>query len=100
MDHYDRPPSEIVLPTLRGGAPLVEATATTYYGRPMIKAPHWRWWVPVYFFVGGVAGGAAPVRPLGRLVGRGRPRAPRRPPPHPTPLLPPSLPLFLLPHPR
>lgn len=33
-------------------------TAVTYYGRPVIKPPVWIWSIPVYFFVGGVAGAA------------------------------------------
>lgn len=33
-------------------------TAITYYGRPAIKPPVWIWSIPVYFFVGGVAGAA------------------------------------------
>ncbi|MBM3461046.1 MAG: polysulfide reductase [Armatimonadetes bacterium] len=30
-----------------------------YYGLPVLKPPVWTWEVPVYFFVGGAAGGAA-----------------------------------------
>jgi formate-dependent nitrite reductase membrane component NrfD len=29
----------------------------TYYGLPVIKAPHWRWLVITYFFFGALAGG-------------------------------------------
>jgi hypothetical protein len=32
----------------------------SYYGRPVIKPPVWTWEIPVYFFVGGMAGAAAP----------------------------------------
>ena len=35
------------------------AGATTYYKRPMIKRPTWQWYIPLYFFLGGLAGGAA-----------------------------------------
>jgi formate-dependent nitrite reductase membrane component NrfD len=50
------------LPTL-GQASGIEATPTapadiTYYGRPVLKPPVWIWTIPVYFFVGGVAGAA------------------------------------------
>ena len=31
----------------------------TYHGQPVLKPPVWKWPVPVYFYVGGVAGGAA-----------------------------------------
>lgn len=34
-------------------------TAPGYYGRPVLKAPVWTWEVPLYFFVGGMAGMAA-----------------------------------------
>ncbi len=32
-----------------------------YYGRPLLKAPIWTWEIPVYFFVGGLAGMAAVI---------------------------------------
>jgi formate-dependent nitrite reductase membrane component NrfD len=32
---------------------------TTYYDVPLLKAPVWTWEIPLYFFVGGTAGGAA-----------------------------------------
>ena len=31
----------------------------SYYGRPVIKEPVWRWEIPWYFFTGGLAGAAA-----------------------------------------
>jgi len=31
----------------------------TYYERPVLKEPVWIWAIPAYFYVGGVAGGAA-----------------------------------------
>jgi formate-dependent nitrite reductase membrane component NrfD len=33
----------------------------TYYGRPVLKEPVWKPEVPWYFFVGGIAGAAAPL---------------------------------------
>jgi formate-dependent nitrite reductase membrane component NrfD len=33
--------------------------ATSYYGRPVIKAPVWTWEVPAYFFTGGLTGASA-----------------------------------------
>lgn len=53
-------PMEVLLP--RKGGPSSShdgATPTTYYGRPMIKKPTWKWPIPLYFFLGGVAGGVA-----------------------------------------
>ncbi|HSS09519.1 MAG TPA: NrfD/PsrC family molybdoenzyme membrane anchor subunit [Acidimicrobiales bacterium] len=32
---------------------------TSYYGRPILKEPVWRWLIPAYFFTGGVAAGSA-----------------------------------------
>ncbi len=29
---------------------------TTYYGRPMLKEPVWKWVVPLYYYAGGAAG--------------------------------------------
>jgi len=28
----------------------------SYYGQPALKAPVWTWEVPLYFFLGGIAG--------------------------------------------
>ncbi len=32
-----------------------------YYGQPVVKSPVWTWEIPVYFFVGGLAGMATPI---------------------------------------
>jgi hypothetical protein len=32
---------------------------TSYYGRPILKEPVWKWLIPAYFFTGGVAAGTA-----------------------------------------
>ncbi|MGH2485228.1 MAG: NrfD/PsrC family molybdoenzyme membrane anchor subunit, partial [Ktedonobacterales bacterium] len=52
-----------------------EQTPTTYYGQPMIKRPTWKWPIPLYFFVGGVAGGAALVGAIADLLGGKRHRS-------------------------
>src|SRR3954469_7053163 len=46
-----------------------ESTADpdSYYGLPLLKEPVWKWPVPAYFYVGGVAGGCAA---LGAAAGR------------------------------
>ncbi|MDP9408698.1 MAG: polysulfide reductase NrfD, partial [Actinomycetota bacterium] len=36
-----------------------EAEFTSYYGRPIIKAPVWTWDIAAYLFLGGVAGGSS-----------------------------------------
>ena len=46
-----------------------DATRDSYYGRPILKAPVWKWEIPVYFFFGGMAGAAAPFALLSELRG-------------------------------
>jgi Polysulphide reductase, NrfD len=41
----------------------------SYYGRPIVKAPVWTWEIPVYFFLGGMAGAAAPFALVSELRG-------------------------------
>ncbi len=36
-------------------------TPMSYYGRPVIKAPTWRWYIGAYLFVGGLAGASTPI---------------------------------------
>jgi hypothetical protein len=31
----------------------------SYHGQPVIKEPVWSWEIPLYFFIGGVAGASA-----------------------------------------
>lgn len=57
-----------------GAIPGTTAPATTYYGQPMIKRPTWKWFIPLYMFVGGVAGGAALIGGLADLLGGKRHR--------------------------
>lgn len=42
----------------------------TYYDIPPIKSPEWLWYIPAYFFVGGVASGAYIVAVLADMRGR------------------------------
>jgi hypothetical protein len=42
---------------------------TSYYGRPIIKPPPWTWEVPLYLFVGGLAGASAVLAFAGKLGG-------------------------------
>src|SRR4051794_22115261 len=41
----------------------------TYYDVPLLKAPVWTWEVPLYFFVGGAAGGAAIIGTVAEWTG-------------------------------
>lgn len=47
----------------------------TYYGRPVIKSPVWIWSIPVYFYVGGLAGAAMVMAMAAQLFGRGKLRS-------------------------
>jgi formate-dependent nitrite reductase membrane component NrfD len=44
----------------------------TYYGRPVIKKSVWSWSIPLYYYVGGTAGGAAVLGGAATLLGRRR----------------------------
>ena len=52
-----------------------EVAGTSYYERPMIKKPTWRWYIPLYFFIGGLGGGVALIGGLADLLGGERHRA-------------------------
>ena len=41
-----------------------------YYGVPLLKAPTWTWEVPLYFFLGGLAGAAANIAFIASFSGR------------------------------
>jgi hypothetical protein len=43
---------------------------TGYYGLPLLKRPPWTWELPVYFFVGGIAGTAAVIADVARRTGQ------------------------------
>jgi formate-dependent nitrite reductase membrane component NrfD len=44
----------------RGEAPVVpDARPQSYDGRPILKKPVWKWWIPAYFFAGGLAAGSS-----------------------------------------
>ncbi|MGI5836622.1 MAG: NrfD/PsrC family molybdoenzyme membrane anchor subunit, partial [Chloroflexota bacterium] len=42
----------------------------TYYDIPPIKSPEWLWYIPAYFYVGGIASGAYIVAVLADMRGR------------------------------
>ncbi|HEX5546414.1 MAG TPA: NrfD/PsrC family molybdoenzyme membrane anchor subunit [Ktedonobacterales bacterium] len=49
--------------------------ATSYYNRPMLKKPTWKWFIPFYIFIGGLGGGVALIGGLADLFGGRRHRA-------------------------
>ncbi|MGZ3679021.1 MAG: NrfD/PsrC family molybdoenzyme membrane anchor subunit [Ktedonobacterales bacterium] len=74
MQQYDQPPTEILLPALRDGRlerrqDRDRAESPTYYDVPTIKRPTWTWYIPLYFFIGGVASGVSFIGALAELFG-------------------------------
>ncbi|MGQ5265059.1 NrfD/PsrC family molybdoenzyme membrane anchor subunit [Micromonospora sp. ZYX-F-536] len=47
-----------------------EAEFTSYYGRPVLKAPVWKWDIAAYLFTGGLAAGSSLLAAGGQLTGR------------------------------
>src|SRR5207249_8735546 len=47
-------------------------TASSYYGRPIVKEPTWTPEVPLYFFTGGIAGASSVLHGIARLTGNER----------------------------
>ncbi|MDG4800770.1 NrfD/PsrC family molybdoenzyme membrane anchor subunit [Micromonospora sp. WMMD980] len=56
----------------RGGEQLTVPPArfTSYYGRPVLKPPVWRWDIAAYLFTGGLAAGSSLLAAGGQLTGR------------------------------
>jgi formate-dependent nitrite reductase membrane component NrfD len=51
----------------------------SYYGAPLLKEPVWKWYIPAYFYVGGVAGASAALGAAAQIaLRRGSPGALRR----------------------
>ncbi|HEX2047410.1 MAG TPA: NrfD/PsrC family molybdoenzyme membrane anchor subunit [Acidimicrobiales bacterium] len=40
-----------------------------YYGRPVLKEPVWKWYIPAYFFTGGLAGASSTLALAARASG-------------------------------
>lgn len=55
------------------GAPFPQASPDNgYYQIPLLKKPPWTWEIPLYFFVGGVAGAASVVGAIADYTGADR----------------------------
>jgi len=53
-----------------GVSPAPRASAKNgYYELPMLKEPSWTWEIPLYFFVGGAAGGAGVIATVAQFSG-------------------------------
>jgi hypothetical protein len=44
----------------------------SYYGRPVLKAPVWKWYIPAYFFTGGLAGASSTLALAASATGNRR----------------------------
>jgi formate-dependent nitrite reductase membrane component NrfD len=52
-----------------GPLPATEQQSPTYYELPMLKEPVWKWYVPAYFYVGGLSGACAALGASAELLG-------------------------------
>jgi hypothetical protein len=57
---------------MTGSITDVGTSMQSYYGRPIVKEPVWKWEIPTYFFTGGIAGGSAVLHGLARVTGNDR----------------------------
>lgn len=55
--------------TRRGGRSVSDATRDSYYGQPVIHAPHWKWLIVVYFFLGGISSASYVIACIAELFG-------------------------------
>ena len=56
--------------TRAAGGPMPPVAAGAgYYGRPIVKPPVWTWEIPLYFFIGGLAGMSAAIALAAHLAG-------------------------------
>ena len=51
-------------------AMVPEAEFRSYYDRPVLKEPVWKWYVPAYFFAGGLAAGSSMMAAGADVLGR------------------------------
>jgi formate-dependent nitrite reductase membrane component NrfD len=55
--------------TRRGGRSVSDASRTSYYGLPVIHAPHWGWLIIAYFFLGGISSASYVIASIAELFG-------------------------------
>ena len=53
----------------REHAVVPRAEIRTYYDRPVLKTPVWRWYIPAYYFAGGLGGASSTLAWAARLRG-------------------------------
>lgn len=47
-----------------------QGASPTYYDRPVLKEPVWKWYIPAYFVLGGIAGAASMIAGAAQMFGR------------------------------
>jgi len=62
-------------PDLSAASRVLSNPRETYHDQPAIKAPHWRWLIVTYFFLGGIAGSTQVLASLADLFGHRRDRS-------------------------
>lgn len=74
VKHLDEAFPAIPAPTVAEERPsqAVREPEPTYYGQPVVKQPVWIWSIPLYFYVGGLAGAASLLGVTADFAGRGR----------------------------
>src|SRR5262245_8928437 len=55
--------------TRRGGRSVADESRASYYGLPVLHAPHWNWLIIVYFFLGGISSAAYVIASIAELFG-------------------------------
>jgi formate-dependent nitrite reductase membrane component NrfD len=51
------------------GASTTAAAGRGYYGLPVLKRPHWKWEIVLYFWMGGIAAGAYVISAIADIFG-------------------------------
>ena len=51
---------------------MTDNSFESYYGRPILKEPVWKWQIPAYFFAGGIGGASGTLSGLALLTGHER----------------------------
>jgi formate-dependent nitrite reductase membrane component NrfD len=53
----------------RGSRSVADQSRDSYYGLPVVKAPHWDWKIVLYFFLGGISSASYVIACIAELLG-------------------------------
>lgn len=53
----------------RAGRSVSDESRDSYYGLPVVKAPHWDWKIVLYFFLGGISSASYVIACIAELIG-------------------------------